>query len=322
LKGKMPAFLPDVPEVREDVADYLGEAQAVDAELGVLLERLATSGDEANTLIVVSGDHGMPGVPSGKCNLYDHGTAVTLLMKVPGGKAGRTVDDYVCLPDLAPTFMEVGGAKIPEGLYGRSLVALLKSNREGQIEPERTWVITGRERHVDVARAGNLPYPMRALRTKDFVYIRNFAPDRMPMGDAKDALKPAALTSGALVEDTRVGFADMDSSPTKAWLVAHREDPQWKWYFENAFGKRPAEELYDVRKDPDQVKNLANDPAYAQTKAELADQLMSRLTAAKDPRVTGDGKTFERSPFTDTSSDGREQADAPKKKGGGRRKAK
>jgi N-sulfoglucosamine sulfohydrolase len=319
LKGRMPAFLPDVPEIREDVADYLGEAQAVDAELGVLLDRLDATGEAANTLIVVSGDHGMPGVPSGKCNLYDHGVAVALLVRVPGGKGGRVVDDFVRLPDLAPTFMEVGGARPPEGLYGRSLLSLLKSNRAGQVDADRTWVITGRERHVDVAREGNLPYPMRALRTKDFVYIRNFAPDRMPMGDAKGALAPEAFKSGALVEDTRVGFADMDSSPTKAWLIAHRDDPQWKRYFDHAFGRRPAEELYDVRKDPDQMKNLAGDPAFSTVRTQMAEQLMSRLIAAKDPRVTGDGKTFERSPFTDAGDAAGGEGGAPKK--GGRKKA-
>ena len=320
LKGKMPAFLPDVPEVREDVADYLGEAQAVDAELGVLLERLAASGDADRTLIVVSGDHGMPGVPSGKCNLYDHGVAVALVIRVPGGKGGRVIDDFVRLPDLAPTFMEIGGVKPPDGLYGRSLVSLLKSDRAGQVESDRTWVITGRERHVDLAREGNLPYPMRAFRTKDFVYIRNFAPDRMPMGDVKGALAPEALSSGALVEDTRVGFADMDSSPTKAWLVAHRDDTKGKWFYDHAFGKRPAEELYDLRKDPDQIKNVADDPAYAKTKADLSAQLMKRLTDAKDPRVTGDGKTFDRPPFTDVATDGGEGEGAAKKKGGGGKK--
>ena len=75
LTGKLPKFLPDVPEVREDVADYLGECQAVDAELGVLLKQLENAGELDNTLIVISGDHGMPGVPAGKCNLYDFGTA-------------------------------------------------------------------------------------------------------------------------------------------------------------------------------------------------------------------------------------------------------
>ena len=81
LKGKLPPFLPDVPEIREDVADYLGEAQAWDAYIGVLLQRLEETGEAANTLVVVSGDHGMPGVTNGKCNLYDFGTGVALMMR-------------------------------------------------------------------------------------------------------------------------------------------------------------------------------------------------------------------------------------------------
>ena len=304
LKGRMPAFLPDVPEVREDVADYLGESQAVDAYLGVLLERLEAAGELERTLVVASGDHGMPGVPSGKCNLYDHGTAVALVARVPGGKGGRVVDDFVCLPDLAPTFMEIGGIKPPGGLYGRSLVGVLKSDRSGQIEVDRTWVITGRERHVANAREGYLPYPMRALRMKDFVYIRNFAPERTPMGDPKKALDPEVVATNALAGNTMIGFADMDGSPTKAWLVAHRDDPKWQWHYEHAFGKRPGEELYDLRQDPDQVKNVAADPAYARTKAELAARLLKQLTAARDPRVTGDGMAFERPPFTGPVDDG------------------
>jgi uncharacterized sulfatase len=261
----------------------------------------------------------MPGVPSGKCNLYDHGTAVALVARVPGGQSGRVVDDFVRLPDLAPTFMEIGGAKPPPGLYGRSLLPILRSNRSGQLEADRTWVITGRERHVEDAREGFVGYPMRAFRTKDFVYIRNFRPERSPMGDAKQALDPAVLAGDALVENTRIGFADMDSSPTKAWLVRHRDDPQWKWHYEHAFGKRPAEELYDLRKDPDQVKNVAADPAYAKAKADLAAQLMQRLTAAQDPRVIGDGMTFERPPFTGPVLD-EEGAGAPRKKAGGKKK--
>jgi len=312
LKGKLPAFLPDVPEVREDVADYLGESQAVDAYLGVLRERLEAAGELERTLIVVSGDHGMPGVPSGKCNLYDHGTAVALFIRVPGGKGGRVVDDFVRLPDLAPTFMEVGGATPPAGLYGRSLLALLRSDRSGQIEPDRSWVITGRERHVEDAREGYLPYPMRAFRTKDFVYIRNFKPDRMPMGDAKTVLDPQVIASGALESNTRLGYADMDASPTKAWLIAHRDDPRWNWYFTHAFGLRPGEELYDLRSDPDQVKNVAGDSAYAKTKAELAAQLMQKLTDAGDPRVTGDGMTFERPPFSGPLAPGEGRAQKKK----------
>ena len=82
LQGKLPGFLPDVPEVREDIADYLGEVQALDAGIGILIQRLEAIGELENTVIVLSGDHGMPGVPRGKCNLYDMGTAVSLMIAV------------------------------------------------------------------------------------------------------------------------------------------------------------------------------------------------------------------------------------------------
>lgn len=317
LAGKMPKFLPDVPEVREDVADYLGECQAFDAEIGVLLKRLEESGELDRTLIVLSGDHGMPGVPAGKCNLYDHGVAVTLAMRVPGGKPGRVVDDFVRLPDLAPTFLEIGGIAPPPNLYGKSLLPLLKSEKSGQIDPERNWVVTGRERHVGDAREDNLPYPMRALRTPEFVYIHNFAEDRWPMGSPKGAAAATPPAGEAWESNTFAGYADMDGSPTKSWLVAHRNDPAWKWHYDFAFAKRPAEELYDVAKDPDQVHNVAADPAYAETKKQLAERLQKLLVEAHDPRVTGDGKTFDRPPFTDLPAAAGKAKNAEKKKKAG-----
>ena len=309
LKGKMPEFLPDVPEVREDVADYLGECQAVDAYVGVLRKKLEEIGELEHTVIVVSGDHGMPGVPAGKCNLYDHGTSVSLAVRWPGGKAGRVLDDFVCLPDLAPTFMEIGGVTPPAGLYGRSILPLLMSDKSGQIDPARASVITGRERHVGTAREDNKPYPMRALRTDDFLYIRNFAPDRWPMGTPNSASEPGSPPPLEVLErDTYAAFPDMDASPTKAWLIWHREDPKWKWLSDFAFGKRPGEELYDLRKDPHEIHNVAADPAYAAEKEKFAAQLMKTLTDAGDPRVTGDGQTFERPPVTDAPEKGAKRA--------------
>jgi arylsulfatase A-like enzyme len=303
LKGKLPKFLPDVPEIREDVADYLGEAQAVDAYVGVLVKRLEEIGEMDHTLIVISGDHGMPGVPSGKCNLYDHGVSVAMVIRAPGGKGGRVVDDIVRLPDLAPTFMEVGGVKPPDGLYGKSLLPLLKSEKSGQIDPERTWAITGRERHVATAREGNLPYPMRSLHTKDFVYIKNFAPDRWPLGVPGAVTDTSEPSQRELENNTHIAYADMDASPTKAWMVQHRNDSQWKWLYDFAFGKRPAEELYDLKKDPDMVINLAGEEGYAKKKAELADQLMAKLKEANDPRVSDD-VPFEKAPYTDAGEGG------------------
>jgi N-sulfoglucosamine sulfohydrolase len=314
LTGKMPKFLPDVPEVRQDVADYLGECQAFDSEVGVLLEQLEKAGELDRTLIVASGDHGMPGSPAGKCNLYDHGTAVTLAMRVPGGKGGRVIDDLVRLPDLTPTFMEIGGVTPPAGLYGKSLLPLLQSDKSGQLDPDRNWVITGRERHVARAREGSLPYPMRALRTPDFLYIRNFEPDRWPMGSPAAAAEKTLPPTSAMESNTYTAYADMDASPTKAWLIEHRDDPQWKWHHDFAFAKRPAEELYDLKADPQQTKNLATDPNYAKQKAELSASLMKRLTDAQDPRVTGDRQTFERPPFTDPGEDPQSKGKKGKKK--------
>jgi arylsulfatase A-like enzyme len=302
LKGKLPKFIPDVPEVREDFADYLGEAQAWDAGVGVILRLLEAAGELDNTIIVISGDHGMPGVPGGKCNLYDFGVRVSLIARGPGIPAGRVVDDFTVLMDLAPTFLEIGGVTLPDGMNGRSLLPVFRSKESGQVDPARTWVLTGKERHVDNAREGNVPYPMRALRTKDYLYIRNFTPDRWPMGDPRGITATEAPTAAALANDTRITLADMDASPTRAWLVAHRNDPEWKWHYDYAFAKRPAEQLFDLRTDPDQIKNVAADPAYAAAKKEMATRLMEILTTAGDPRVTGDGMTFERPPFTDEAA--------------------
>lgn len=299
LKGKLPKFLPDVPEVREDFADYLGEAQAYDAQIGVLLNRLKEAGELDNTVVVISGDHGAPGFPGGKCNLYDFGVGVALVAAGPGVPGPRVVDDFVNLMDLAPTFLDVGGVKHPAGLNGKSLWPVLASKKAGQVDPDRAWVVTGRERHVGDARAGNRPYPQRALRTKDFLYVRNFAPDRHPLGDPKEVTADKAPTADALANNTFVAFADMDAGPTKAWLVANRNDPKWKWHYDYAFGKRPAEELYDLAADPDQVTNVAGDKNYEATRKKLADRLDAILTGAGDPRLVDKECRFEKPPFTD-----------------------
>jgi arylsulfatase A-like enzyme len=298
LRGRLPAFLPDVPEVREDVADYLGEVQAVDAYVAVLVAELEAAGLLDTTLVVASGDHGMPGVPAGKCELHDHGTAVPLVARVPGGTPGRIVDDFVSLPDLAPTFLEVAGVPRPAGMTAPSLLPALRADHGGQIEPARSFVITGRERHVDTAREGNLPYPTRALRTADYLYIRNFAPDRLPMGREGIAAAGAEADAKALEANTFAAYPDMDASPTKAWVIRHGTEEAWRWLADYAFARRPAEELYDLRADPDQIKNVAADPAHAAARRDLAARLDELLRAAGDPRLAAD-VPFEKPPFTD-----------------------
>jgi N-sulfoglucosamine sulfohydrolase len=300
LKGKLPPFLPDVPVVREDMADYLGEVQAFDACVGVILKKLEAIGELENTLVVVSGDHGMPGMPYGKCNLYDFGVQVSLAVR--WGKEiprGRVVDDFVNLMDLAPTFLDVAGIKPPAVMTGRSFLPVLKSSKSGQVDPTRDYVVVGRERHVAAARTGNLPYPQRAIRTKDFLYIRNFKPDRWPLGNDRNITATSAPGEDALTNNTFVTFADMDASPTKAYIVLNRNKPGMKKFYQYAFGKRPGEELYDLKKDPHQIHNVAADPEYAAARKRLSGRLMDVLTKAKDPRVTGDGSTFDKPPYSD-----------------------
>ncbi|WP_231756470.1 sulfatase family protein [Lignipirellula cremea] len=298
LKGKLPPFLPDVPVVRQDLSDYLGEAQAFDAAIGVLVEELRRSGEYENTLIAVSGDHGPAGFPHGKCNLYDFGVRVALAISGPGVQGGRVVDDFVSLPDLAPTFVEAAGGTAPSVMTARNLWPVLKSTEAGLVDPERTWVLTGRERHVAKARAGQLPYPQRAIRTDDYLFIINFRPDRYPLGDPflLDSDRPP--TSQQVTENTFVTLPDEDAGPTKAWLVEHRNDSQGKTFFDHAYGRRPREELFDLKKDPHQMHNVAEDAAYQSVAAKLRQQLLDELQRSGDPRLMQDGQFFETPPMS------------------------
>ena len=303
LKGKMPAYLPDVPEVREDLADYFGEIAAWDAGIGVLLKHLEESGELDNTLIVISGDHGAPGFPHGKCNLYGFGTGVSLAISGPGVNGGRIVDDFVNLTDLAPTFLEAASVPVPEVMTGRSLWPVLKSEASGLVDPKRTWVVTGRERHVEIARADYSPYPQRAIHTANHLLIVNFRPERWPLGDPYRLDGDDVPTAEEITNSTRVTHPDEDAGPTKAWLVGVRNSPEWKSHYDWVYGKRPKYELYDRRKDPHETKNVADDPAYADVRAALEEQLLTELKRTGDPRMIDDGVYFETPPLAGPLSD-------------------
>lgn len=303
LKGKMPPYLPDVLEVREDLADYFGEIAAWDAGIGVLLAELEGSGRRDNTLIVISGDHGAPGFPHGKCNLYGFGTGVSLVIDGPGVVGGRVVDDFVNLTDLAPTFLETAGLAVPEVMTGRSLWPLLKSTKSGQIDEARTWVITGRERHVEIARADYSPYPQRAIHTAEHLLIINFKPDRWPLGDPYRLEGDDQPTAEEITKTTRTTHPDEDAGPTKAWLIGERNSPEWKSHYDWVYGKRPKYELYDLKKDPHETKNVADDPVYATVKAALEQQLLGELTRTGDLRLIDDGKFFETPPMSGPIAD-------------------
>jgi N-sulfoglucosamine sulfohydrolase len=303
LNGKMPPFLPNVPEVREDLADYFGEIAAFDAALGLLMKKLEEIGELDRTMIVVSGDHGAPGFPHGKCNLYDFGSSVSLGIRWGGAKSGRVVDDLVSLTDLAPTFLEAAGLPVPDQMTGRSLLKVLQSEKSGRVESFRDAVYIGRERHVENARADYAPYPQRAIRTHDYLYIVNFRPDRWPLGDHFRLNGEDEPTSEEVTEETRTTLADEDAGPTKAWLVGARKDEKWKAHFDWVYGQRPREELYDLKADPHQAKNVAQEPNYRTVRQQLEAKLMNELTQTGDPRLVDDGKFYETPPMSGPIND-------------------
>ena len=292
LTGKLPAFLPDNPTIREDFADYLGEGMAFDASVGVLLQELESRGELENTIVVVSGDHGAPGFPRGKCNLYDFGTRVPLAIRWPGHVAkGRVIDLPVSTIDLAPTFLQAAGLKPSADMDGQSLLSAMDPKVQNPEKALRGWAITGRETHVNEAREGGLPYPMRAIRTRDYLYIVNFAPDRFPVATLPLSAKLAQTDT----KDHR--RMDIDDGPTREWFTQMEGSPSIEEAWRLGFAKRPAEELYNVHTDPDQMQNLANDPKFADVRKELREKLFTELKKGNDPRVVGTGDAFDKPPY-------------------------
>ena len=323
FQGKLPPFLPDVPTVRQDLADYFGEIAAWDAAVGRLLDELESQQLTESTMIIISGDHGPPGFPHGKCNLYGFGTEVSLMIAGPGipnkplqtsaqtspqsssqhspdlAKGSyRVIDDLVSLTDIAPTILETAGLAVPQTMTGKSLLPMLQKNDSGKLDPNRDAVFLGRERHVENARADFTPYPQRAIRTDEFLYIINFRPDRWPLGDPYGLMDSTPPSYQQVRENTRATLPDEDAGPTKAWLVEHRNDPQWQPFFQHAYGRRPREELFDLRVDPHQMKNLAADPEYHSVRQGLEQRLLDELTRTGDPRMIDEGSFFETPPMS------------------------
>ena len=100
-----------------------------------------------------------------------------------------------------------------------------------------------------------------------------------------------------LANNTFDTYADYDASPSKAWIIQHKHQNQYKIYYDYAFAKRPAEELYVLAEDPFQVNNVAELPKYDKVRISLRNKLLTELMDTGDPRVTGDGSTFDKPPY-------------------------
>ncbi len=276
---EVPPYLPDNETVRTDICDYYFEVQRFDRQLGEVLQRLEKMGELDNTLVLMTGDHGWP-FPRSKANLYDSGTHVCLAAQWGDRiKPDRVVDDFVSFHDFAPTFMELAGLQPLDEMTGRSLMNIFAVGKSGQVEPHRNHVVLGKERHTPCQENDASGTPMRAIRTKDFLFIHNFKPERWPAG------APKAKYKGP--------YYDIDGSPTKDVVVENKDDPRFGKFFDLAIAKRPADELYDLRKDPHQIVNVAGNPEYAEVLEKLRSRLMESLEKSNDPRVLGQGDVFE-----------------------------
>ena len=277
----VPGFYPDNETIRNDIADYYYEVNRFDADVGRAIAMLDSIGELENTIIVVTGDHGMP-FPRCKANLYDWGTRVPLVLswgvKI---REPKRIREFVSLIDLAPTFLELAGLSIPEEMSGTSLAPLVNGDNIAS-----NFVTMGRERHTPAQASPSMDgYPARAIRTEAFLYIRNFSPDRWPAGVQEGATHPMNT------------FADSDNGPTKTFLVDNRDNPAIRPYYDWCFGQRPSEELYAIADDPYQLNNLADQDSYQLVKEILSARLDSALVATRDPRMIGSLVLFDSYPY-------------------------
>lgn len=247
--------------MRSDILDYLAEIEHFDLHLQRMLDGLEKSGQLENTIVAVTADNGMS-FPGAKARMREYGIHEPLAICWPArAKGGRVSDELISLTDLAPTYYAAAGITSLDGLVGRSLLPLLADNKP----LNRPYVLSGRERHSH-ARRDLLGYPARALRNRNYLYVRNFAPDRWPAGD------PPA-------------FHDVDSGPTHKLMLERQADPAIAPSFQAGYGKCPAEELFDIRTDPGCLKNLAKEPRLRGSLAEFRRTLTAQLKAQGDPRL-------------------------------------
>ena len=270
----VPGFLPDVECVRNDILDYYFEVERFDRECGRILRLLEEKGELDNTIVVMTSDNGMP-FPRAKANLYDYGTRMPLVIRWPSKiPKNIEVDEFVNFVDFGPTFLEAAGIDIPKEMSGKSLLSLFTNSSQ----VDRDQVYLERERHANV-RKGDLSYPMRAVRNHEFLYIRNFFPDRWPAGD------PTAHQA--------VGqWGDVDNSISKFLIMNMENDPTSPDYFELSFAKRAKEELYDVIGDPFQLVNLAENQEYNVQISEMRSLLNNWMVESEDIRAEDPESVF------------------------------
>lgn len=300
-QAEVPGFLPDHPEIRSDLLDYAFEVERFDDDCDQMLKLIEAAGELDNTLIIITSDNGMP-FPRAKANCYEYGIhmplAVSWKNRLP---KGRTLDDAVGFVDLTSTIYEAAGVVPPQkfGPVGKSLMSELQSDVSGTANSSRDAVFCGRERHSS-SRYNTLGYPQRAIRTKDYLYIYNFRPERWPAGTPQKFDTATYDENGHLASSKpgglHGGYHDIDACPSLTFLIEHRDHPEFGPYLGWSVDKRPQAELFNIRKDPACLKNLVNQPDFQQVRKTLHDRLMAELRDTGDARVLNGGDIWETYP--------------------------
>lgn len=244
----MPPYYPDTPTVRADIARHYDNIQLMDAWVGERMAELEREGVLDNTIVIWTTDHG-DGFPRAKRSLYDSGLNAPTIIRFPDGRGAGTVDNrMISFIDFAPTFLKLAGLAAPAHLQGVDMF--------GAEGAKQVQVFAARDRLDEWPDLG------RAVRTRDFKYIVNEVPE------APLYLKLNYRENVAMMAEMRRMFE------------AGRLTPLQASYFETP---RAPEELYDLRLDPEEIHNLADDPAYTPIKMELANQLAAWRVRVGDP---------------------------------------
>ena len=271
----VPVSLPDHEVIRNDILDYDIEVEFADDHFGRMIAALDEMGELENTIVIVTSDHGMPFPRAKATGLYDDATRIPLMIAGPGiTGSGRSVSDFVGLMDLGPTVLELAGIEPLPPMVGVSLAPQLTSSKNGRIDASRDRIVLALERHT-IARPDYLGYPMRALRTDDYLLVHNYEPDRWPAGD------PDYISIHQGI------FGDIDAGPAKDFIIEIANDPELERYHHMATAKRPEFELFDLNNDAGQLVNVAGEPEYQMRLDSLRQNLDAYLTEQNDPRAYG-----------------------------------
>lgn len=248
----VPGFLPDLPDIRKETAQYYSSAHRCDQTVGEVLRALKESGLEENTLVMFLSDNGIS-MPFAKSNCYLTSTRTPWIVRWPGKVKAGVVDDrnFISGIDYMPTILDAAGLPLPEGMDGRSFLPLLKGGEQ-----------KGRDRVFTCYNdnSGGRHYTMRCVQTKRFGYIYN------AWSDGKYAYRVEPM--GGLT------FAAMERAAKEQKPVAERV--QMLLY-------RVPEEFYDFEADPNALRNLVADPKYADDVAQMRQEIVAWMELTKDP---------------------------------------